>query len=224
MIRALGICLSIALATGLCAQLQQLKSITVDKIDGGPVTVAFDPMTVNQQSKLRRTWYAINDSRSPVQVVAPGVRIEPSPGGSYLKFETQVTSLVTSQPIAALELRFVMFDIFGDHMGTIRELYVMDVPAAGAFELKPDWAAAAAPRQKPKRDNQPAVEDRPAGVLEASLSDAQRLMYVASFVARVKPAQGELWNADLKSIAAEMGRILRTGVTDGNLQPTRERK
>jgi hypothetical protein len=216
------ICLSAALAPVLFAQLQQLKTLTVEKSDGGPVTVAFEPMTVNQHSKLRRTWYAVNDAACPVQLAGAGVRIEPSPGSTYLRFETQVASLLTNRPVVAFELRFVLFDIFGGHMGTIRELHVADVPAAGGFVLKPDRVTI--PPLPKKRDNQPLIEERPPGVLEASVADAQKLLHVATFVAQVKSLDGEVWSADLKSVSAELARVLRTGVSEQTLQPTRERK
>jgi hypothetical protein len=221
MTRVLAKSLLLTFTVSAYAQIRQLKSITVDKLDGGSVTVSWGSVVLNANSTLHRNWYSLNDSSSPVQLVGGGVRIQPSPRATYLTYETQVTSVVANEPISALELRFALFDLFGDHIATIRELHVLDVPAAGSFQLKP-WASGTSPGQKPKK--QPVVEERPPGALEASPAEVQRLLHVATFVARVKSKSGVVWNADLKSISAELSRVLGTSAPEQTLQPTRDRK
>ena len=203
----------------------QLNQISVEKTDGGVVTLEFGNMTVNEHSAMRRTWYTVNDMNCPVHISGAGITLQPSPKQSYLTFNPVVAGLMADRAVTAFELRFVLYDLFGDHIATIKDLRVQDVAAAGAFDLKANWSSdPPEPLSKSKRARPIEREERPAGALEASFGDAQRLLTVVSFVARVRPKEGPVWNFDPKLVSEELTKSLGFPAPAEVLNATRERK
>jgi hypothetical protein len=165
----------------------------------------------------------VNDSSAPVQIVGGKVEIQASPWATYFTYQPQVNFLLTSRPISALELRYVLLDFFGNPIGTIGELLVQDVPQTDKFTLPPNQFDTM-PALRPKKGKQPAVEDRPPGILEAPVTEVQRLISVVTFVARVRAKEGQIWNHDPAGLSSEIGKRLGIDFKPDALQSNRQRK
>lgn len=213
----------VALAHGN-ACLAQPSPVTVDHMDGGSTAFELGNYSFNERSLLRRTWYTVNDTASPVQLVGGGVVVRTSPGGTYLTYHPKFDSVITGQAISAFELRYALFDVLGDHLGTIKDLHIVNIGAAGTFQLPGIWPD---PPALPAARNKQAVaivEQRPPGVIEATPVEAHRLLSTVAFVARVRMQDGRMWNFNPGLIAKELTRVFSTPVADAALAPTKERK
>jgi hypothetical protein len=192
---------------------QTLRTISIDQLDGG---------TMNPGSSLHRTWYTVNDSTCPVQIVGARLAIQSSPWATYFTYQPSIASLVTNRAVHALEFRYVLIDLFGRPIATISELRIQDVPKSGNCPLPPNpLDAGVAPA---KRGKQPLVEERPLGILEAPLTETQRLHSMIAFVARIRMADGQTWNHDPNSLLSQIRSSLKLEVAAEALQSNRERK
>ncbi|MEZ5312766.1 MAG: hypothetical protein R2862_03480 [Thermoanaerobaculia bacterium] len=117
------------------------KEVSVTRADGGSITTHLGyGYAVAKGSTLRREWIAIHDNRLPVQLVGtPGVDTVYSSkdyGGEYryrAKFELQV-----KEPVQAIELRFLTFDVWGAHVRSLSFEQVQDLPV-GTSQLTGEW-------------------------------------------------------------------------------------
>lgn len=117
--------------------------VSTTKADGGSVTTVLSSgIAVNENSTLRREWVTVHDSRLPVDIVGtPGVRTVYERGGRYTRgdyeYEAEYTISV-AQPIAAVEVNFILFDVWGIRTKTLSATDVEDF-AAGEHSLDASW-------------------------------------------------------------------------------------
>lgn len=98
--------------------------VTTTKADGGSVSI---DSFVNKNSTLRREWVVVHDDRLPVDIVGtPGVTTELNEfRGSLYKYEAKYTISV-AEPVVAVEVRFILFDVWGIRTKTLSVTYVED--------------------------------------------------------------------------------------------------
>src|ERR1700750_3305045 len=96
------------------ASAQKLKVTTVD---GGWVKTRLrNGVDVNDKSSLRRSWINIDDPSCPVQLSQVGVYT-----GFFNDYYRYRATLIIppAEPIAAVELTFILYDVFGHHIQTL---------------------------------------------------------------------------------------------------------
>jgi hypothetical protein len=173
------------------------QPIQVSTADGGSVVTDLGyGIKVNKNSTLHRAWVTLNDPSSPVQLINAGVSAQYGDRG-YNFVPTGSAKAV--EAIAALEIRFLLYDVFGEHMKTLSATELIDIGANAELQLKET------------------------GRWRAWESQISQLLTVVAFVAHVRTADGKIWRYQDKPISEELNRI-RLKVTSGVLDPTKENK
>lgn len=172
------ICVGMAFAQG-----SDDGSLQVTEYDGGSVAVRTATGFVNQDSSIKRKWYVIDDLNAPVKLERAGVfpRLEEKENVHYM---VPVGTVAPKEAISAVEVRFLLFDVWGDRLRTLALTRLTD--SSTHVELRPT-------------DKWPALE-----------SEASQLVTVVAFVARVRTAEGQVWTFDPAKVAS---RIWGLGVT-----------
>ena len=100
--------------------------VTATKTDGGSVETWF----VNMDSTMRREWVAIHDDDLPVDFVGtPGVETIYYKGDRYSSQGYRYIakcSLTVKEPIVAIEVNFILFDVWGQRTTTLSATDVQD--------------------------------------------------------------------------------------------------
>jgi hypothetical protein len=154
--------------------------ISTVQVDGGSnITVLGGSIEINSNSSLRRTFYVINDPSSPVVLVDTGIVTRYD---ERLKFYPK-GHVEASQDIAAFEMVFVIFDVFGDQMYTLKYISLEDFSSGDRHEF-PQWNAWAADR-----------------------NDVEEYLTSVSYVSKARTVDGKIWKADFRQIEAEIRQI-----------------
>jgi hypothetical protein len=173
-----------AVLFSLCisASAQKLK---VTAVDGGWVKTRLrNGVDVNDKSSLRRSWINIDDPSCPVQLSQVGVYT----GFFNDDYRYRAAGTITpAEPIAAVELTFILYDVFGHHIQTLGLVRVEDISANESYELRDfNWSA-----------------------WEPEVS---QLLTVVSYVSQVRLVNGRVWHANEKAVSDEIARMqLQTG-------------
>lgn len=173
------------------------QPLKVTTISGGSVVTELGyNIKVNPHSSLERTWVIINDPKSPVQLNGTGVTT--SYGDRQYEYRPS-GNLITSEAIVAINIRFILYDVFGSHIKTLGIMEIRDIPVNKAFELKE------------------------AGSWRAWENEVSELLTVVAFVAQIRTASGKIWRYNEKAIEEELSKI-RLKVSTGVLEPSKETK
>lgn len=166
------ICMASTLALG-----QTDANLQVNEYDGGSVALRTPTGLLNQDSTLKRTWYVIDDTNSPVRPERAGVttRLDEK---ERIQYFVPVGTVSPKQAISAVEVRYVLFNIWGERLRTLLLTRLADSSTHVDLRAGNDW---------------PALE------LEAS-----QLVTVVAFVARVRMADGQQWTYNAHDMAARI--------------------
>ncbi|MFC4348897.1 hypothetical protein ACFO5Q_13670 [Kordiimonas lipolytica] len=114
------------------------------KVNGGSVKVELGyGIAVNKGSSLNREWIAINDADLPLKIKGtPGVQAIYDAGKKYsngsFKFVAAYT-VSADEELTAVEVRFLTFDVWGDHIRTLTATDVIDLKAGETKSLDGEW-------------------------------------------------------------------------------------
>ena len=123
-------------ALALCVRAE--AATTVTRADGGPVRteLGFD-IVLNQDSSLRREWVAVHDDSLPVDLIeTPGVTTAYRGRAGY-KYNASY-SIMVHEPLAAIEVRFITFDVWGNRTRSLAASDIRDF-TPGRYELDAVW-------------------------------------------------------------------------------------
>jgi hypothetical protein len=226
------------LLIGCCQSFGQTpRTLTTAKADGGPVLTKYGYGDINKDSSLNRAWYTINDPTCPLQLVKAGVRAEQREGTSNLDYKPVVESFAAKEPITAMEMRFVLYDVFNQHIATLIGSRVEDVPSPGPFMFKrgfqdndptakesvlPNLSASPDAYLRSLKDREKRIADETAknpSRFSADERDVERLLTVVSFVSEVRTKSGTVWLYDPASVASEISKILHSKIGETTLEP-----
>jgi hypothetical protein len=101
----------------------------------GPFTFKLFGVDLNKGSSLQRESVLFNDPSCPVLVVKNAMTFD------YADRQLRISSateLVLSQAVTALELRHILFDVFGQHMRNLSNTEAKDF-SLGPSSLKGTW-------------------------------------------------------------------------------------
>ena len=177
--------------------------------------------------------------------VKAGVKTEQRIGTTNLNYKPIVDSFVAKEPITAMEMRFVLYDVFNEHIVTLVINRVEDVAVSGPFRFKTglqdnDTALAQSTATNPSvptlrsadskfrlstddylrdlRDREKKIAENPSRFY-ANSNDVERLLTVVSFVSQVRRTNGTVWKYDSASIISEIGKFLHSKVAETTLSP-----
>jgi hypothetical protein len=100
-------------------------------------------ISVNPKSSLEREWITAQDTALPARLEGTiGVRTVYKGGSGYSSGEYQYLASVpvlASDSLAAIEVRFVLCDIWGNFIKTLSETEIEDVAAGTKRTFTPAW-------------------------------------------------------------------------------------
>ena len=187
---------------GLGQSTGTLKS-TVTKGSGGSIQTPLDKeIIVNKESSLVREWVTIQDVRLPVKFKETvGVTSYYSSGSTYssyskgYRYQTNY-SIEIKEPIAAIEVRFLLFDLWGNHTRTLSQTEVADMKELK--KLSGRWDV---------------YSETEVSVFYASIA----------YIARVRMMDGRVIEGETATVVEEAKKISKKFLPE-NLEPKVEKK
>jgi hypothetical protein len=90
---------------------------------------------------LHREWVALHDPSLPIELAeTPGVALGYKSESYSGKFQWHAKyQIVAKQPVTALDISFVLLDIWGERLQTLRDETIRDIPANVPTELESVW-------------------------------------------------------------------------------------
>lgn len=115
---------TLTVATLICVGSYAAMSFgaTTTTTDGGSIQTKLSAnIVLNKESGLRREWVVVHDDTIPVDLVgSPGVTTIYESGGRYssggYRYRAAYTVRV-AEPVVAIEVRFITFDVWGKGRG-----------------------------------------------------------------------------------------------------------
>jgi hypothetical protein len=168
---------------------------SVTHVDGGSITTQLGyGIAVAKGSSLKREWIAVQEPSAPAQFEGtPGVATvydSKQYGGDYLyraKFKLAFTS-----DVRAFEVRFLLFNVWGEHVTNLVSSEVEDVASGGTKEYAANWNVTA--------------------------SDVAEHYASIAYVARVRLADGRIIEAPIETVLDE-ARKFSAKFTAEQLEP-----
>ena len=188
------VCLLVA--SSLVGQVKQAPALLVDHSDGGPVVTELGyGIAVNKGSTLHRDWISVNDPSCPVQIL---LGVQPN----YVKSKSGYQFVLKgdgkpSQPITAVRVISVLFDVWGNHMQNLADTEISDKPADAFFSLPGTWYA--------------------------SENDVSEFLTSVTYVRYVRTADGKIWSANLAAISKKLAEI-QFKISELNLESSQPEK
>jgi hypothetical protein len=176
-----------------------VNRLTVLQLSGGSnVTNLGYGIMLNKGSSLQRQWYVVNDPSSAMQLTMAGINTtyhSSSIGGDYNYVPSGTGTF--QEPVAAFEVRFLLFDVWGEHMKTLSDTEVADLKDQIELSKTGSWRA-------------------------WSENEVSELLTVVSFVARVRKPDGTVWQYDTKALLEQVDKI-KVRLTEKELTPEKEK-
>lgn len=162
--------------------------LQVFDFDGGSVVTDLGyNIRLNSESSLHRRWVVVNDPDCPAQLKVAGINT--SYGDQEYLF-TQSGRLSCSEVIVSLELRYVLYDVFGRHLKTLSSVTIRDILPARFIELSE------------------------LGQWRGWENEVSSLHTIVAFVAHVRTAEGRVWRHKERPLSDELARIELTASPD----------
>lgn len=137
-IAAIAAALLAAPSAAVLAQSQ----VTVTTDTGGPMEITLlTGHVVNYGSTLQRQWATVHDSRMPVDLKGTQclkAAFNSGRGDGEFQYGSQY-SVTASAPVAAFEVRFLAFDVFGNFVRTMTATKVVDLAAGAEQSFNSIW-------------------------------------------------------------------------------------
>jgi hypothetical protein len=170
-------------------------TLQVGEYDGGSVAIRTATGFVNQDSSIKRKWYVIDDVNAPVRLEHAGVfpRLEEKENVQLL---VPIGTVSPKQAISAVEVRYVLFDVWGERLRTMAVTRMSD--SSTHVDLRTN-------------EKFPALE-----------SEASQVVTVFAFVARVRTAEGQQWNFDGPRVTSRIASF-GMSVAPADLNPDQPR-
>lgn len=141
-IRILTVCFALLVISSpaLSQDSRTARKSSVTRESGGSVrTNLSSDVAVNKDSSLTREWITVHDNSLPVKFKSTiGITTAYESGrvrGDY-KYRASY-SIDTQEQIAAIEIRFLLFDVWGNHIRTLSQSRVSDIQ--GSREITGSW-------------------------------------------------------------------------------------
>jgi hypothetical protein len=172
------------------------RDVTVTKEVGGSIqTQLSSAVIVNAESSVMREWLAMHDSGLPVDLVGtPGVSTVYVPDrlrGEY-QYRAKPT-VVAKEPLSAFEIRFLVFDVWGQHVKTLVADEIADMDAGVTKALSNEWTL-------------------------LSENECSRHYASIAFISRVRTKDGRVLEADFAPIVREAQKFSKK-FTTADLEP-----
>lgn len=186
--------LMLALAITSSAQTSKAPGVTTTRGSGGSIQTPLGyNIILNQGSSLEREWLTVHDPASPLALPGTiGIKTTYVSERSVGTYEyAAIFAAEASEPIVAFEIRFLLFDVWGNHLTTLSMTEIVDF--VGPKEMSGTWKV---------------------------YSENEVSKYYASiaFVARARTKGGRVFEANLAPVLEEARKLSRK-FSPENLEP-----
>ncbi len=138
----LVVCAVCVLASPAFAQPEK-KPAAFSRMSGGSIqTKLSGSIVVNKNSSLEREWLTLHDPGVPVELLGTvGVTTAyERDGGARGEYHYKAAYAVQpAEPLSAIEVRFLVFDLWGGHVRTLVSDEVIDLPANASHDFSAEW-------------------------------------------------------------------------------------
>lgn len=176
---------------------------SVTKEPGGPIKTELGyGIVLNEESSLTREWITVHDSALPAAISGTiGVKTLYKSGERYSSGSYQYSAeytITTKEALSAIEVRFLTFDIWGDHSRNLSATDIVDMGAGSTKKFDGKWNI---------------------------YSENEVSEYYASiaYIAQVRTKSGRVIKADPK-VVLEQARKFSKKFDDADLEPKPEKK
>jgi len=198
-VAALFVC---CLFVRLFAEAQNVSPIMVTKESGGSIKTSLSAtIQINDKSSLNREFIAVHNVSLPVDLVGtPGVRTVyvDDRMGTY-RYIAEVPIKV-KEAVSAIEYRFILFDIWGDHVRTLTATVIED--------LAPDQVKSVSPKWNVPFNSESEVSDHYASI---------------GYIARVRTTAGRVVEADPAAVLNEVRQFSKK-FSVADLEPSKQKQ
>lgn len=164
----------------------------IARFDAGPMRTDLGyGIALNKESTLKREGIAIIDPRV-LAILNDSARVFTTYGDRSYKYAARV-GITAVESLTAVEVRFIVFDVFGDRVRVLSMSEVTDIAAGTTKNFVPQWSI-------------------------YSENEAQDHYASIGYVARVRTQAGRVIEADLTPVLAEARRFSRK-LTEADLAP-----
>jgi hypothetical protein len=125
-----------AIALLMCVASLQATAAELRSRAGDPLKLPLGYVVLNEKSTLTRMHYVIDVPGIPVRLTEVA-GINTAYADRRYSWESNKDDLIASEAVTAVEVRFLLIDVFGDRLATLSATEVADI-AAGA-SLYPNW-------------------------------------------------------------------------------------
>lgn len=180
----------------------RVDSVSVTRESGGSVqTVLGFGIVLNKDSTLKREFIAVHQADLPADLQGtPGVGVLYKSGERYSSGGFEYAAgfdIIAKEPLSAIEIRFLTFDLWGECRGALSMTEVRDFPA-NTHTLQGKWNL---------------FSENEASAFYASIA----------YIARVRTNDGRVVIADIQPVIAE-ARKFSEKFTAADLEPERPGK
>ena len=184
----------------LLATVNAQSVLEMVELDGGPVVTSLAyGIAVNEGSSLTRKWFVINDNSCPVQLNDVGIKISYYDRRSSYSYYP-LGNLECKTDIAACEIRFMLFSIWGEHMSTLSGTKIVDLKSGAKLSLNGEL-----------------------GSWNAWENDVTVLFTVVAFVARVRRLDGGGWSYDSEPVLRKIESV-KLQLSEESLSPSTKKE
>jgi hypothetical protein len=178
----------------LCAVSIQAAAAELRSREGDPLKLSLGYVVLNEKSTLTRMHYVIDVPGIPVKLTEVA-GIKTAYADRRYSWESTKDDLTASEPVTAVEVRFLLIDVFGNRLATLSAIEVADIAAGGS--IYPNW------RWNVRFDSE---------------ADAKSMHTTFGWVAQVRKSDGTVVKAKEAQILEAIKRYLPT-VTAADLLP-----
>ncbi|MFZ3320746.1 MAG: hypothetical protein WA190_00130 [Usitatibacter sp.] len=173
--------------------------ISMERYPGGSVVTDLGyNIKTNKDSTLKREWFVVRDDAAPASVDgAAGIDVQYKSGERYSSGQYQYHigyTVRAKEPIAAIELRVHVFDVFGKLIKTLSATELTDFSDSRSFDG--NWHI-------------------------WSENEASEAFASVAYIAQVRTASGRVYEAERSAIFDQVRKVGRR-ITEADLEPKRE--
>ena len=178
-------------------------SETVSRASGGTVrTELGHGLYVNKESSLEREWITVHDDSIPVDIMGTvGVKTVYNSGTRYssggYQYEAEY-SINAEEDLSAIEVRFLTFDIWGEHSRILSVTEIVDIAAETTKKFVGKWSV-------------------------YSENEISELYASVAFIAQIRTKSGKVFKTNPEFII-EQARKFSKKFSEEDLEPNPEKK
>jgi len=186
--------IAVAVVLSMLVAANALAAESVTRASGGSVQVKgeYDIVWLNENSRLKREWITVHDESIPADLIGT-VGVDVRKGDARVSYNYHAKySIAPKEDLSAIEIRFLLFDIWGKHTRNLSATDVEDLPSGSETRLTGAWYASA--------------------------NAAQEHYASIAYIARVRTKSGRVIEANTKTVLEEARKFSKK-FSESDLEP-----